>query len=51
MPLALVILTIVVAALVFVLLQPTVGPAPVHNATAVVHNVTTTTNKLNITVF
>jgi len=48
MPLALVILAIVVAALVFVLLQPSVGPAPVHNVTAV-HNVTTT--KPNITVF
>jgi len=48
MPLALVILAVVVAALVFILLQPSVGPAPVHNVTAV-HNVTT--NKPNITVF
>jgi hypothetical protein len=53
MPLALIILAVVVAALVFVLLQPSVGPAPAHNMTTVVHNVTTatTTNKLNITVF
>jgi hypothetical protein len=53
MPLALIILAVVVAALVFVLLQPSVGPAPAHNVTTVVHNITTTTttNKLNITVF
>jgi hypothetical protein len=51
MPIALIVLTVVVAALVFVLLQPTVGPAPVHNVTTVAHNVTVTTNKPNITVF
>jgi hypothetical protein len=51
MPLALVIMAIVIGVLVFVMLQPTVGPAPVHNITTI-HNVTTaTTNKLNITVF
>jgi hypothetical protein len=50
MPLALIVLTVLVAALVFILLQPTVGPAPVHNVTAV-HNITTTTTKPNITVF
>jgi hypothetical protein len=50
MPIALVVLTVVVAALVFIMLQPTVGPAPIHNVTTVVHNVTTT-NKPNITVF
>jgi hypothetical protein len=50
MPLALIILAVVVAALVFVLLQPSVGPAPAHNITAI-HNVTTATTKPNITVF
>ncbi len=49
MPLALIVLAVVVATLVFILLQPTVGPAPVHNVSAVVHNVTAT--KPNITVF
>jgi hypothetical protein len=53
-PLAIAIMAVTIAVLVFMLLQPTVAPAPVENATTAVHAVTTftaTTEEPNVTVF
>jgi hypothetical protein len=49
-PLALAIMAIVIAVLVFMLLQPTVAPAPVNGTATAVHTVTTAVQS-NITVF
>ena len=53
LPLALIVMTIIIAFLVFILLQPSVAPVPAtatHNVTTTLTNVTTTT-KPTITVF
>jgi hypothetical protein len=53
-PLALAVMAVTIAVLVFMLLQPTVTSTPVENVTTAVHTVTTattTTKEPNITVF